>query len=146
MRGDAISGMREAIGCHWKHSLWIVATLALLTLLGMNVLYDTSMVGDLVIIVGFSLLMAASFVLALRLKAAQRPQKAAKVFLLHATVRTLLAAGVIAAYWFFKVAPDGADKKVMLGFVILFAAFFLPLLVFDAFKVMRWQKTYPTTP
>ena len=126
---------------HWKHSIWVVVALSLIALLAMNILYDTSMVEQLIVVVVFSLVSAGSFVALSSHAAKKGGNSLMKSFLLHSTLRMLIAAALIILYANSKGWFHITDKKPLLTFVILFAAFYFILLIFDAVRVMKWQGT-----
>ena len=134
-----MSELTKKVSRHWKHSLWIVVLMALAALMVMNIRNDTSMVEQLILTVAFSLVSAGSFV-AIELHAAKKGGLAMmKMFLVHSTLRMIAAAAAIIIYANAKGWLQTEDRKPLLAFVILFAVFYLTLLVFDTVKVMKWQ-------
>lgn len=136
-----MSEIVQQVSGHWKHSLWIIVALSLVALLAMSILYDTSMVEQLIAVVVFSLLSAGSFVVLSRRAAEKGGNSLMKTFLLHSTLRMLVAAAFIILYANSKGWIQTTDKKPLLTFVVLFAAFYFILLIFDAVRVMKWQGT-----
>ena len=130
----------DVVTAHWKHSLWIVTALALLALLGMNVVPQATMVEQLLVVVVFSLFSAATFVLYARSAVKSNSRRLMQVFLTHSTLRMLVAAVTIWIYTQMKGWMQTTDRKPLLAFVIMFAVFYLVLLAFDAFRVMSWQR------
>ncbi len=131
----------QRVSRHWKHSLWIIVALSLISLLTMSILYDTSMVEQLIVVVGFSLVSAGSYVSLARYAFQKGGNSLMKTFLAHSTLRMLAAAALIFIYANTKGWLQTTDKKPLLMFVILFAVFYLILLIFDTVKVMKWQRT-----
>lgn len=134
-----MSGNALKVSRHWKYSLWIIAALTLAALLAMSIMYDTSMIEQLLVVVVFSLISAASFVVLVRQAVKNGKRSLMKTFLVHSTLRMLAAAALIVVYANIKGWIHAEEKKSLLAFVILFAVFYLILLIFDAVKVMKWQ-------
>ncbi len=134
-----MSLLSKTMSKHWKHSLWIVVVMSLVTLLAMSILYDSSMTEQLLVVVLFSLLSAGTFVVLIRRFAASDGRNMMKLFLLHSTVRMLAAAALIWIYASVKGWLDGDHKKSLLSFVILFAAYYFILLIFDAVRIVKCQ-------
>lgn len=135
-----MSELAKKVSRHWKHSLWVVVIMALAALMVMNIRNDTSMVEQLILTVAFSLVSAGSFV-AIELHAAKKGGLAMmKMFFVHSTLRMIAAAVAIIIYANAKGWLQSEDRKPLLAFVILFAVFYLTLLVFDTVKVMKWQR------
>ena len=134
-----MSEIAQRVSRHWKHSLWIVVILALTTLLAMSLQFDTSMVEQLVVVVAFSLISSGSFVALSRHTVKRGGNSLIKSFLIHSTLRMLAAAATIFFYANVKGLLQAEDRKPLLTFVIIFAVFYLILLIFDAVRVMKWQ-------
>lgn len=136
-----MSEITQSVSRHWKHSLWMIVAMSLIALLTMSILYDTSMVEQLIVVVVFSLVSAGSYVALARHAVKKGGNSLMKTFLAHSTLRMLAAAALIFFYANAKGWLQSTDKKPLLMFVILFAVFYLILLVFDTVRVMKWQGT-----
>ena len=136
-----MSEIAQRVSRHWKYSLWIVVALTLISLLSMSILYDTTKIEQLFVVVVFSLISAGSFVFFARQAVKNGGGSLMKTFLIHSTLRMLAAAALIVVYAYSKGWIHAEDKKPLLTFVIIFAVFYLILLIFDALRVMKWQGT-----
>ena len=87
-------------------------------------------------VVVFSLISAASFVVLVRQAVKNGKRSLMKTFLVHSTLRMLAAAALIVVYANIKGWIHAEEKKSLLAFVILFAVFYLILLIFDVSYMM----------
>lgn len=119
-----------------KIALWVIAGGMLLSLLVMQITRDTSWLNALVVTVVYSFLVSVVYGLAWEHVARTSPDTLAKFYLAGSALRLIAAAMVFLVY-----AVIVRNKPEVLAFAVLFAAFYVVLLLFDCVFFARIEKS-----
>lgn len=118
-----------------KVSLWIIAGLALVTLVVMSITESTLLLNSLIVTVIYSLIICNIYGLAWKGMAKSSPTSLTKFYLVAAAIRIMTAVAVAIVYCLMA-----KDRGEILRFVSVFLIFYVAILVFDGIFFARVEK------
>lgn len=118
-----------------KYSLWVTAGCALVTLLAINICNASQFVNPLVISVLYTLISSIAYGAGWKAVASSSPMTLSKFYIAASAIRMLLALIVVAVF-----CVISRDKGSIQNFIIVFAAFYVVMLVFDGVFFARLER------
>lgn len=139
MEKENILKIKQIANLYKQISLWLTAGLALAVLFACRISASSDsitprVVSPLIVTAIFSLIASTVYGEAWKAVAKSSPNSLAKFYLAASALKMMAAALV------FLIYAVVADKSEIIGFTVIFAAFYVALLVFDCIYFARVEK------
>lgn len=126
----------EQIGRKYnKFCLWVIAGATLIALLAINICNANQFVNPLAISVLYALASSIAYGLGWRSVAGTSPDTLSKFYLVASALRMLLALMVAVVF-----CVVSRDRESIINFIIVFAAFYVVMLIFDGVFFARLER------
>ncbi len=119
---------------HDKYNLWLIAGMALLAFVGINVCDKGEYIAPLVVCVVYSLVSSIAYGATWRI-AARRPTALTRFYLAASAIRMLSAVMVVVAF-----CALTSNRDTIIAFTVAFAVFYIVLMAFDGVFFARLER------